>query len=147
MNNLIDNPLHQNFVSPWLCKDLNDLGLTSHTIYQWKVRLNTTDLFTVAFDIDRYYVDAVKHIDHVNPPLDVMPAYSTKDVEKCLPHWLMTFGQNGYEVSLDQMFGMESKTAQRMPDAFAMLLKEMMMKGKIDVIKANRILSTHLNQL
>lgn len=142
-----DNALYQGFVMPILCKDLYEIGVRCESIYQWKCysKNGTFDaaitLQTAAFDFDKYYVQARQLIDTANPPSHVLPAFSLKDVEKCLPDYLLSYENEVYELSLDKAYGLTSHKATRMPDVFALMLKDALQKRVLQVEHINNVIS------
>jgi len=134
---LQDNQLYACFVSPHLCKQLRDMGITHHSPYKWKVRKSITQLYTNAFDTDDYYIDGNKHTDTVNPPEHVLPAYSIKDIEKIIPGYLLTSDALGYTIALDDLYNMPVVNARRLPDVFAELVIMMIKKRLVPIPKVN----------
>lgn len=143
MKTICENSLIQNFVMPVLCHELVACGLDAKTIYQWKVRRHVTTLVTNAFDQDNYYVAGNEHIDSIDPPSHIIPAYSTKDIEKCLPDYLLATGPEGYRLVLDKFYEIPEAISPRMPDAFAMLLITMIKKSMVDLSKIKMLISAY----
>lgn len=137
MQHFVDNPIFENFVSPILCNDLLNLGLTPHTVYKWKTYGDLSLLFTNYWDFDNYYSDALKLQDEANPPLEVLPAYSIKDVEKGLPDYLLRKDGDEYEVALEKIYQSGFHKAKRLPDALALMLKEVISKGRVSLHTVN----------
>ena len=139
METIYDAQIYQCHVTPMLCKELRDLGLTEMTTHQWKVYKHDTILDTTAFDMDDYYLSARKHVDFINPPVHVLPAYTIKDVEKVLPSWILTCDDLGnYEMSIHNIYkGVPPQTAKRLPDVYAMMLKEGIVRRVVSVEKIN----------
>lgn len=132
-----------NFVAPVYCKQLVDLGLSPRVLYYWKVFGDHAELITHSFDLDKYYIDGMRAQDFVTPPDLILPAYSIKDVEKLLPKdYLMMFtAACEYIVAPGNIYEVEGCTADRMPDAFAMMLIQYIKKRALDLNKINLIIS------
>lgn len=145
MLTLQDNAITQNFVSPSICKDLSDLGLFQDTPYRWIIRDDGfTKLDTYSFDRDGYYMEGDIMVERFNPTRYKIPAYTIKDVESLLPtDYLITCNAfKEYEVSLSQLYHIDSAKSHRLPDALALLVKSSIRNGIILVRVANTILST-----
>jgi len=142
MTIILDTSRTNCFVSPSLCKHLEDAGLSTHVQFHWKVYHGIAKLVTNAFDTDNYYAEGERLADYASPPNFVLPAYSIKDVERLLPvGYLLTCNETGkYEASLSDLYLCNSSVADRMPDAFALLLLEGLRKKVIDLKKLNAIL-------
>lgn len=130
--------LYENFVSPWLCHDLMTLGLSANINYRWSILGTEVKLETCLFDEDGYYKKSRLLLDETNKP-KIIPAYSIKDVEKVLPYFLLTKSESGYEISLDEMYGVESKKALRLPDAMGALLLEAIKKRIVSLKNINAV--------
>lgn len=137
MRHFVDNPIFENFVSPILCNDLLNFGLTPHTVFRWKVHGDVCMLYTDYWDFDNYYSDAIKLQDEINPPTHVLPAYSIKDVEKGLPDYLLCKTGDEYEVALEKIYNTGFHKAKRLPDALALMLKEVITKGRVNLHTVN----------
>ncbi len=136
-----DNPVFENFVSPNLCQYLKDAGLTDCVQYDWIIKAHDgIELQTRIFDQDNYYADTWQLL-HTMQGNKTFPAYSIKDVEKCLPNWFMNKDETGYEISLEKIWNIESSKSDRLPDAIASLVLISLRKGIINVEKINSILT------
>lgn len=130
------------FVSPKLCSELMIAGLTKDMPYVWKIYKDLAKIHTYTFDYDDYYKSGDAHNDFITPPTEIWPAYSIEDVERILPiGYFMTCNEKGYEISLSSIYQMESCKAERMPDAFALMLLLAIRKRVIDLRKCNLILN------
>jgi hypothetical protein len=136
---IVDNTLFENFVTPQICKDLNEAGLAQSTNYQWIITGNKIRIDTDLFDPDDYY-NRLKSLLLRTNKSEKIPAYNIKDVEKCLPFFLLTKSENGYEVSLDDIFAIESKKSLRLPDALGALLLEAVKRHVVSLEQINFML-------
>lgn len=143
-----DQPLYRNFVKPDLCRHLQHLGLTSGTPYQWKITSRDTALYTKEFDIDSYYVNAVKQIDAASQPI-VCPAFTTADCMLCfnLVDLDYTITCEDYRYYFKVLDASMAKIClplygDRLPDVLALVLQNLIYSCKIDVQAANTILAT-----
>lgn len=137
-----DNSLYENFVSPNLCSHLKVAGLCAVSNFKWVIRGTEVRLETDLFDMDEYYKSSKSLLYDFNNPL-ILPAYTVKDVEKCLPAYLLTKGtfECDYEISLDQIFKVESKKSSRLPDALAEMLLEAIKKNIVSLPRINWIIA------
>ncbi len=136
----VENALHAGFVSPNLCKDLLTAGVTYNAQYRWKIYNNReASLTTNIFDLDDYYVAGERQIDMMYPPISVLPAFTIKDIERCLPpYFLSRTDKNIYQVSLDHLYNTDTVGSQRLPDAFALILLESIRKRIVDLKVINQ---------
>lgn len=138
-NAALDQPLYQCFVQPDLCRQLNVLGLTDRVPYQWKICNGDIALYTNHFDLDSYYADSVRNCDFVNNPL-IIPAYSLKDVEKCIPGaYSLQLNRGTYYLYTTNF--LQRFTADRMPDVFAKYLQHMILEGRTTLRDINMIIA------
>ena len=138
-----DSPIYQCFVTDSLCKDLHEAGLTPHTCYHYKVEGNRTTLCTYIFDHDDYYANGDKLLDQWGGNHHIVPAYQLKDIEKILPgHYLLQRNEKGYELMLEDIYGLPAQTATRMPDVFALMIREGLKKRVIKLEHANAFITT-----
>jgi|ERR1035437_1474216 hypothetical protein len=125
--------LYKPFVVPILCRDLVLAGFTAPANYQWKIRNKEALLYTTVFDADDYYKESIAHLDYINPPDHIYPAYTIMDVEEPLKDYMITCSAAGeYEISMHSMYNIESYKAPRMPDAIALLLLGAIRKGIVN---------------
>jgi hypothetical protein len=137
----LDQPLYQCFVQPELCQQLNVLGLTDKVPYLWKVFATDTVLYTKEFDVDDYYTSSVKHVECICPPQKVIPAYTIKDIEKCLPSDGYSLQRNRGTYYLYTTNYFQRFRAERMPDAYAACLQQYILDGRIRLRDINMLIA------
>lgn len=142
MHIIQDSPLTECIVSPDLCKQLQDLGVTQFVSYQWRIRGADAELACYAFDPDQYYFKGNALADYINKGFS-LPAYHLKAVEKILPpEYLLTYGAAGnYELSLGDIYRMDSVKSTRLPDVYALMLLACLKRHVVDLNHVNLILN------
>ena len=136
----LNDPLYQCFVSPSLCLLLMEAGMTTEVPYKWKIKQGMATLITHAFDLDNYYKDGFRYTDEICPPERVLPAYQAMDMEKLLPFFeLVKNYKHNYILSCmyKNIVGIK---ANRLPDAFALMVLALIDKDLMNVPMANEIL-------
>lgn len=123
MSNILDTPVYDGFVSPQLCKQLKEQGL-SGSAFAYRMHANIAELITYAFDKDDFYLQADENVGYVNNVgrniIEHLHAWSIKDMEKLIPgNWLLQKNERGYEVMCESIYQLPAQTADRLPDAFA----------------------------
>lgn len=136
----LDNPLCQCFVSPKLCKELYEAGMVGSLFYIWRTEKAVPELFTLAFDEDKYYLQGFNNLISINQ-LKFIPAYQVKDMEKLLPDYLLCKTNIEYELSCSNLFQFDVEKNKRMPDVFAMMVLKGIRSGKIDPVLAMKKIS------
>jgi hypothetical protein len=138
MHQLIDNPKYTMFVNPQLCSDLQQLGLTSTTVFQWKIYADRLLLNTHVFDVDDYNSQAMANTDAIDPPLLVLPAYTIMDMQNLIPSYKSVCNQRNYMVTVDRYVRAAiTFYSERLPDAMAMVIKELLLQKKVILPIAN----------
>lgn len=142
-NLLQENMLTQNFVSPKLCELLCQEGLTPNTCYSWRMYDDKSELSTDCFDPDMYYKNALPYLHHFNAPLQIIPAYSIRDVERMLPcgYMLQLNGNCMYELMVSDLYKIEPVQSVRMADVFAIMAMKLIKARSVSIDKINIIIS------
>jgi hypothetical protein len=136
INQITDSPVFQNYVSPRICSDLKYAGFTACAVFQWKVYEQDLILDTKIFDVDDYYKEGNDLIDKVQPLLEVLPAWTIKEIERLLPDFCICRVNKNYEMSIDGHYGVEAIQSDRLPDLFGLMMLACLRKR---VIKLNKI--------
>ena len=137
---VMDNALYENFVNPFLCRDLKEAGLHATSSFEWIIKPDDSiELLTVLFDNDNYYRDTWNTIHHLQKHI-LYPAFSIKDMEKCLPDWFMSRDHTGYTVAIDKNYNISPYHSERMPDALALVLQQCIRKSMVDLKRLNWLL-------
>ena len=94
--NLTDIKILGDVVSPVYCEELRELGVTDKVTHWWVTDKDYKDctLKCYEFDMDLIYYNADKAIFHINRSV-VFPAYTIKDMDKCIPPYLVSKHANG----------------------------------------------------
>jgi hypothetical protein len=132
---ITDNSVVHNHVSPRICQELKYAGFSPKAKYFWKVYEMDTVLDTHLFDIDEYYKEGNEVIDKLVPLKERLPAYTIKEIEKHLPDYCVCKFNGKYEICIDKNYGVEAVVANRLPDAFALMMMECIRKRVIDLEK------------
>jgi hypothetical protein len=132
---ITDNKLFNNHVSPHLCENLKYAGFKPKCKYFWKVYEMAVILDTHVFDTDEYYRDGNKALDQMVPLKNKLPAFTIKEIEDQLPDFCVCKTNGKYEISMNDQYGVEAITADRLPDAFALIMLAAIRKRVIDVNK------------
>lgn len=134
-------PITGDFVSPEFCQHLHVGGLTDKTNFVWKVINGLHILWTTDFDPDNYYAKTENWLNEFNKA-KILPAYTMSRLEKCLPvNYLMERTSLGYTISLDQLYQIPSVRNERLPDAVAMCVLQMLRKKTFQPEYFNKILA------
>jgi len=132
---ITDNKVFQNHVSPHLCEELKYAGFNPKPKYFWKVYEMAVLLTTYVFDNDEYYRDGDKALDQMVPLKNKLPAFTVVEIESHLPDFCVCKVNGKYEISLDQAYGVDATTSERLPDAFALMMLAAIRKRVIDTTK------------
>lgn len=130
--------IYQSFVDPEFCVLLWNAGMQCQTSFMWQgdQHSKTVSLFTSLFDPDNYYEQAAANIHFVTGTLHNFAAFQLGDMERVLPDY--TICRTGTEYML--CMGTEWKTdcvkAERLPDAFALMVLQLHKERKLDLHKA-----------
>lgn len=129
-------------VAPELCNHLLIAGFPQNTSFSWRIYHDEIKVHAGAFDDDNYYSDGLRHQEFINPPELVVPAYTIKDVERCLPAgYFFTYTESGdYEISLSNAYSIDTCQARRLPDTFAKMVLLALRKRVIDINKLKKTL-------
>lgn len=140
IHNFIETEKTECFVAPDICSHLVLCGLYPTISATWRVYANDVKIMTSLFDEDHYYRDGIKHQDFIDPPQLTIPAYNIKNIERVLPAgYLLTCNDDGtYEISLSNIYGLESCIAGRLPDAFGKMLLLAIRKHVLDLRDINK---------
>lgn len=135
----LDLPLHANFVAPVLCKDLQEMGLTEKTHFQWKIQNGNSFIWTTTFDPDHYYRDSEKMIDNHLIRTIIVPAYTSADIEKLIGDLIHICNNRQHEVTPTQYPRIGTRKAPRYADALALIA--------IELLKRSILKPEHVNLL
>lgn len=139
-----DTSLYANMALPHLCSDLARAGLTHETIFFWKITLGNISLETFAFDPDKYYLEGNRLVEDVMHTFaHLVPAYSLKDLERCLPtrDYALYMEDAIYCLTFDMGKLTYKYTAERMPDVFAEAVINMLKLGKLNLLVCEHIIT------
>lgn len=139
----MDSTIYQDFVKPSLCIDLMNAGLLPFTAFKWRVNGNSTQLHTILFDLDNYYLEGFQHLDIIDKPT-YLKAFQVKDMEKLLPDYMLTRNNNIYELHCSNLFDMAVETADRLPDVFAITVLKAIKHKKINIANAINLLNKNI---
>lgn len=140
----MDSTIYQDFVKPSLCIELMSAGLIPFTAFKWRVKKNDTQLRTILFDLDDYYIDGFNQLDIIDNPL-YLKAFQIKDMEKLLPDYLLSRNNNMYELHCSSLFNMDVETSDRLPDVFAITVLKAIQHKKINVESAIKIINKNIH--
>lgn len=140
---LPDKPLYQCFVSPGLCSMLHDAGLKIQAPFCWRFTGTKACLFSLVFDEDHYYQQALENINHIDQ-LVLIPAFQIKDMEKLLPDYMLTKNNVEYELFCSSLFEFDVQKSNRLPDVFAYMVIKGIEQRKIDVSLAIKKITTKI---
>jgi hypothetical protein len=129
---MLDKSLYCSFVDPNICKQLVDEGLTVDTPYHWICKGKDAELFTLSFDVDRYYAQAQKNVDFIDAPVRI-PAFQTGDMVKLLPDHMLVKNNNEWELACSDLFDLQIERAPRMPDVYAWVVLKAFKQRKLNV--------------
>lgn len=133
---LQEDRLLRDFVSPYFCEELISLGLPNAGKTYWLLK-DAWHLWSYHFDPDHVYEKSNELIYFINPaqkPTKAFVAFTMGDILSALPPILITStGPSDWEVSCDHQYGMHTCKAQRLPDALAKLLKVLIQSRKYPI--------------
>ena len=135
----LNSPLYSGFVSPALCQQLYNAGVSPHTGYHYRQVDGATELRTYAFDKDDYYAAGDKHLDLIMRAT-IIPAYSLADIAMMIPgNYYLHYNECGYQLMLEKLYSIPEQTADRMPDAFALTLLDGLKRRVLKVQAINNV--------
>lgn len=132
-------PLHQPFVDPILCADLQKFGLNTNTTHQWKIQNGQCFIWCSAYDPDNYYKQATSLIDEIMP-VKTLPAYTATDMEKLAGNFLHILHNGSHEIQPTRHTRVGIRRAPRYPDALALIVTELLCRKIIKADQANALL-------
>jgi hypothetical protein len=130
-------------VSPCYCADLRSMGITAYVNQYWAINQaeNSAVYKSYAFDDDDNMWNADQAIFAMSGTV-LKPAYTIKDMEKCLPpYFISKHGDGSYEMSLESMYTIGTITEKRLPDVYAKMLLALLYTKKAAVKQVNRLIS------
>lgn len=139
MQTINETRIRRDFVCPELCETLFSLRVPILSDYYWEITKAGSRLLSYAFDEDKYYLDGDRHRHYVSRPDLFFPAYTIKTIEKVLPPgYLLTLSAGSYELMLDDIYKIDPVKADRLPDAFALMLLNCLSKRILDLTSIKR---------
>jgi hypothetical protein len=117
----MEHHLLRDFVSPVYCVYLVEQGMNIETPYYWRITNEEARLMTHVFDIDESHRQALANQDYINPIVKKLPAFSLGDMQLIIPDYFLSRHYGAFTLSCDKMFGLDDVSADRMPDAFAIM--------------------------
>lgn len=121
--------LVRDMVSPHLCKQLLEYGVTARTTFSWRLFPDGWRVWTYAFDPCQLYKETDRALYMNFPqakPREIVPAFTTGDMARVIPGFLLSSGMNDFELSLDEIYGNVCVRDARIPDAFARAVIELL---------------------
>lgn len=145
--NMRESAITINMVNPDLCKKLNDAGLSENTPYHWHFLFEEAVLTCSAFDPDGYYRLHLADNWLIDQKRFVLPSYSSADIERMLPDYLLSFvsNQQEYQLSVSDIYNMGTVTSNRLPDVFALMALKLLQARAVDLHKINLFFSQKIN--
>jgi len=136
-------PYHS-FVCPDVCQTLVYAGLDAKPVFWWSIQGKVAELVTYWFDKDNYYAGAAREIHEVNKPI-IIPAFEMADMEHILPgaYLLNRNGLDGYELSMEGMWQVQSVKGFRMPDVFATMVLQLIQLRMLDMKKVVQTVNSY----
>lgn len=128
---LTDNVVFQDYVNPILCKELEELGFPSTTLFKWHLKGDSLTVNSRAFDYDDYYLAADKIIEEISPADEIINAHTIMDVVRHCPPWAMCTDGDNYRVAGQLLSSYEVAESERFPDALAMYLIALVKKRAV----------------
>jgi len=119
----------RDIVSPHLCKQLYELGVSCDTAYTWRLFPDGYRLWTYAFDPCGMYKDTDRALYMQFPgakPKEIIPAFTAGDMENGIPGYLISKAFEDYELSLEATYGTLHVKDARLPDVFARCVVELL---------------------
>lgn len=140
--NHLNQPMHAAFVSPVLCKDLMETGLTDKTPFHWKLKNGEAFIWSNSFDPDGYYDNAEELINQIYTTISI-PAYTCADIEKLVGDFFHICKKGEHEVTAYHHTRIGTRRAPRYADALALIAIEILKRRIISPTVANNII-THI---
>lgn len=139
LNDCLNDCYYQSFVDPALCSKLVTAGIQVNTPFFWVVKGRFAEMYSYAFDRDKYYVQADANVNFISN-LVKLPAYQLMDMQKLLPDFILSKHGDIYLLRIFKYFGMEAVSSPRMPDVFALMVLKCISINKIDLYEAIKLL-------
>jgi hypothetical protein len=138
-----NTPQYRSFVDPAFCLELFKHGLRIETTFLWVYNDPTSvQLFCKLLDPDGYYCQAYSNIAFVqDAQLNPYPAFQVGDLEILLGNFTVDKLLDKYHVMVEQIWSTQVQTHERMPDAIAMMILELLKAKKINLKKAAELIS------
>jgi hypothetical protein len=121
--------LVRDMVSPHLCRQLVENGISAPTTYKWRLFPDGWRVWTYAFDPCQLYKETDRALYMNFPehkPKETIPAFTTCDMARVIPGFLLSSACNDYELGLDEIFGNICVRDARIPDVFARAVIELL---------------------
>ena len=137
-------PIYQSFVDPQHCVELWQAGMMVQTSFMWRrnANENSVNLFTSLFDPDNYYEQAAANLQFVNETtMETFAAFQLGDMETILPDYTVCRTGKEYALCMGVEWRTECVTADRLPDAFALMVIQLHNERKIDLKKATLLIT------
>lgn len=140
---MIETTLHKEFVSPKLAQELHYAGLTDNVPYFWLQGEDQHHICTFHFDPDDYYRSTFELL-YINNNLKApktIPAYRLTDLEDLIAGYTIQKRNADYHIMLATEYGNHEAHSQRLPDAYAQLIAQMLRTRIINIDHANQQLT------
>lgn len=138
-----NTPLYRTFVDPNLCVKLLQAGLTAKSSFLWVyARKGAVQLYCSSLDPDGVTYQGISNIAFVDDETpNPYAAFQIADMEAILQNFFVEKVLNRYHIMVDQLWGTEPIEAERLPDAFALMVLALIEKGKIEVTNAIKLIN------
>lgn len=138
-----NNPLYRNFIDPNLCVKLLQAGLTAKASFLWVYAgTGKVQLYCNSLDPEGIYSQAISNIAFVDDETaNPYAAFQIGDMLPVMPDFTMEKLGDKYCIMVDAIWQRELVCADRLPDAFAKMVLELIKAKCIDIKTAIKLIN------
>ena len=137
------SPLYRNFIDPNLCVQLLRAGLLAKSSFLWVYAgKGKVQLYCNSLDPDGVYSQAISNIAFVDDETaNPYAAFQIGDMLPVMPDFAMDKFGDKYCIMVDTLWKIEPVCAERLPDAFAKMVLELIHAKRIDIKTAIKLIN------